>query len=60
MRELFWSVFGSLVVGGGICIAADSMWDKHWNFWLISGIVFAVYWILRLGFGDDVLDISFD
>jgi hypothetical protein len=54
MKELFWSIIGSAFIGGIIVVEADMHFDKHWNYWLVSAIVFFVYWILRLGFGDDI------
>jgi hypothetical protein len=54
MNEFGWSLIGSAVVGGGITMVANGHFGQHWNFLIVSAIVFVIYWLVRLGFGDDI------
>lgn len=54
MNEFGWSLIGSTVVGGAITMVANGHFNKHWNFLIVSAIVFVIYWIIRFGAGDDI------
>jgi len=62
MREFWLSVLGSAGIGGIVTAIANSeQFNQHWNFFVVSGILFVVYWLIRISKGDavDGFDIDF-
>ncbi|QOI67582.1 hypothetical protein SEA_BEUFFERT_214 [Streptomyces phage Beuffert] len=59
MKEFWWSVVGSAAIGGVVTgVANSNQFNQHWNFLIVWGILFVVYWILRATKGD--VDFDFD